>query len=337
MAKIAILGSGAFGAALAVMCCSMGHDVTVWSRSPVELKETDGQLFHKKLPGVSVSREIDFTTEISSVQGSDMVILAIPSFAIRENCRKIRPLIGENTLIVCAAKGLEKGSFKDFITVIEEELPENRCVALSGPSFAAEIAQGIPTTVVVASRSREAAEAAQDMLMNHNFRIYVSDDVIGVELGGALKNIIAVCSGICDGLLENAANTKAALMTRGITEIARLGVALGGRQETFAGLSGIGDLMLTCSSSQSRNYRFGQLLSQGMAVQEAMDSIGMVVEGYHVTGTAYELAGSLNVDMPIVTQAYEVLYQNKNPKQALMDLMGRPKRHESEEIWLESK
>ncbi len=239
--------------------------------------------------------------------------------------------------MLCAAKGLEKGTFKDFVTVIEEELPNNPCVALSGPSFAAEIAQGIPTTVVAASRNREAADQVQDLLMDKTLRIYVSDDVIGVELGGALKNSIAVCSGICDGLLDNAANTKAALMTRGITEIARLGVALGGRQETFAGLSGIGDLMLTCSSNQSRNYRFGQLLSQGLQVQEAMDSIGMVVEGYYVTGTAYELAQSMNVDMPIVTQAYEVLYKGKNPKQALQDLMGRPKRHESEEIWLKSK
>ena len=337
MAKITILGSGAFGTALAVMCSRMGHAVTVWGRSAAELREEDGVLFHKKLPGIPVSREIDFSTEFSAVKGSDMVILAIPSFAIRENCRKLRPLIKKETLVLCAAKGLEKGSFKDFVTVMEEELPENPCVALSGPSFAAEIAKEIPTTVVVASRSREAAEAAQDLLMNQSFRIYVSDDVIGVELGGALKNIIAVCSGICDGLLDNAANTKAALMTRGITEIARLGVALGGQQETFGGLSGIGDLMLTCSSSQSRNYRFGYLLSQGVAVQEAMDSIGMVVEGYHVTGTAYELSRSLQVDMPIVTQAYEVLYRNKSPKQAMIDLMGRPKRHESEEIWLKSK
>ena len=336
MAKIAIMGSGAFGTALAVLCHRCGHRVSVWSRSPAELQLLDGKLYHKKLREIEISRDITFSTDISCVKGSELLILALPSFAIRENCHKIRDLIDEETILLCAAKGLEKGSYKDFVTVIEEELPNNPCVALSGPSFAEEIAKGIPTTVVAASRNREAADTVQDLLMDKTLRIYVSDDVIGVELGGALKNSIAVCSGICDGLLDNAANTKAALMTRGITEIARLGVALGGRQETFGGLSGIGDLMLTCSSNQSRNYRFGQLLSQGFPVQEAMDSIGMVVEGYYVTGTAYELSQKMGVDMPIVTQAYEVLYRGKDPKQALQDLMGRPKRHESEEIWLQS-
>lgn len=337
MANIAIMGSGAFGTALAILCQRCGHQVSVWSRSPAELQKSGDFLCHKKLPNIEISEEITFSTDLSCVADSELLILALPSFAIRENCRKIRELISPEAILLCAAKGLEKGTFKDFVTVIEEELPNNPCVALSGPSFAAEIAKGIPTTVVAASRNREAADKVQDLLMDKTLRIYVSDDVIGVELGGALKNSIAVCSGICDGLLANAANTKAALMTRGITEIARLGVALGGRQETFAGLSGIGDLMLTCSSNQSRNYRFGQLLSQGLQVQEAMDSIGMVVEGYYVTGTAYELAQSMNVDMPIVTQAYEVLYRGKDPKQALQDLMGRPKRHESEEIWLKTK
>ena len=337
MANIAIMGSGAFGTALAVLCHRCGHKVNVWSRSEAELKQKGETICHKKLPNIEISKEITFSTDLSCLVDCELLILALPSFAIRENCAKIRELISEKTIILCAAKGLEKGTYKDFVTVIEEELPNSPCVALSGPSFATEIAKGIPTTVVAASRNREAADMVQDLLMDKTLRIYVSDDVIGVELGGALKNSIAVCSGICDGLLDNASNTKAALMTRGITEIARLGVALGGRQETFAGLSGIGDLMLTCSSNQSRNYRFGQLLSQGMQVQEAMDSIGMVVEGYHVTGTAYELAQSMNVDMPIVTQAYEVLYKGKNPKLALQDLMARPKRHESEEIWLESK
>ena len=337
MAKIAIMGSGAFGTALAVLCHRCGHQVSVWSRSPAELQLLDGKLYHKKLRKIEISKDITFSTDFSCLKGNELLILALPSFAIRENCHKIREQIDDETILLCAAKGLEKGSYKDFVTVIEEELPNNPCVALSGPSFAEEIAKGIPTTVVAASRNREAADTVQDLLMDKTLRIYVSDDVIGVELGGALKNSIAVCSGICDGLLDNAANTKAALMTRGITEIARLGVALGGRQETFGGLSGIGDLMLTCSSNQSRNYRFGQLLSQGMQVQEAMDSIGMVVEGYYVTGTAYELSQKMGVDMPIVTQAYEVLYRGKDPKQALQDLMGRPKRHESEEIWLQSK
>ncbi len=324
MSNITILGSGAFGTALAAMCCRAGHSVTVWSRHPAKALE-------------NLPEGIIFTTELENICDSELVILAIPSFAIRENCRNIKPLIKSGVPVVCAAKGLEKGTYKDFISVMEEELTENPAVALSGPSFAAEITQGMPTTVVVASHSRAAAEQVQDILMNQNFRIYVNDDIIGVELGGALKNIIALCAGICDGLLDNAANTKAALMTRGITEIARLGVAMGAQQETFAGLSGIGDLMLTCSSTLSRNYRFGQLLSQGLSVNEAMERIGMVVEGYHVTGTAYELAQKMGVDMPIVAQAYAVLYEDKDPKQALVDLMGRPKRHESEEIWLAKK
>lgn len=335
MANIVILGCGAFGTALSVMCQHSGHQVTVWSRSPVKLDEKDGRRYHKKLPETVVPEDISFTTDLSCVAGCDLLILAVPSFAVRESCQRIRDRIDRKTLVVCVAKGLEKDSFKDFVTIVEEELPDNDCVALSGPSFATEIAKGIPTTVVVASRKREAANQVQDMLMNHSFRIYVSDDVIGVELGGALKNIIAVCSGICDGLLDHAANAKAALITRGITEIARLGVAMGGRQETFAGLSGIGDLILTCSSSQSRNYRFGQLLSQGVPVQQALDSIGMVVEGYYCTDIAYQLAQKMKVDMPILTQAYQVLYQGKEPRQAVMDLMSRPKRHESEKIWLE--
>lgn len=335
MACIAILGSGAFGTALAVLCQREGHQVRVWSRSETVFTEKDGQRYHKKLADVAIPWDISFSTDLSCVAGCELLILAVPSFAIRENCRKVKEWVGKETILLCAAKGLEKETYKDFVTVIEEELPENPCVALSGPSFANEIAKRIPTTVVAASRNREAADRVQELLMDQALRIYVSDDVVGVELGGALKNSIAVCSGLCDGLLDHAANSKAALMTRGITEIARLGVALGGRQETFAGLSGIGDLMLTCSSEQSRNYRFGQLLSRGMTVQQAMDSIGMVVEGYYVTGTAYELAQKMQVEMPIVMQAYQVLYQNKSPKQALNDLMGRPKRHESEQIWLQ--
>lgn len=334
MAEIAVLGAGVFGTALAIHCEANGHNVSVWSRSKAEIFEENSKIYHKKIPQIQISDKITFTNDLKIVKNSEIVIFAIPSFAIRENCRQISSLISRETIIVCVAKGLEKGTFKDLATVISEELPENPCVILSGPSFAAEIARSIPTTVVAASKNLEAADKVQDLLMDKNFRIYVSDDLVGVELGGALKNIIAVCSGICDGLLENSANAKAALMTRGITEIARLGVAMGGKQETFAGLSGIGDLMLTCSGSQSRNYKFGKLLSEGMSAEEALAAVGMVVEGYYCTEVAYELAAKLGIEMPIVNQAYEVLYKNKNPKQAIMDLMSRPKRNENEEIWL---
>jgi len=335
MAKILICGAGAFGSALAVACLRAGQQVTVWSRSlPAWLQEGSPRQ-HPKLPGLQLPQEIRFTTTLEDAADCQLLLLAVPSYAIRETCRRVRPQLGKQAIVVCAAKGLEEESFQDFVSVIEEELPQNPCAALSGPSFAAEIARGIPTTVVVASRDRAAAQQVQELLMNTSLRIYLSDDVVGVELGGALKNIIAVCSGICDGLLQGAANPKAALMTRGITEIARLGVALGGRRETFAGLAGIGDLMLTCSSEQSRNYRFGKLLSQGLGAQEAMERIGMVVEGYYCTRTAYRLAQQKGVDMPIVTQAYQVLYEGKDPAQALLDLMGRPRRWESETVWFQ--
>lgn len=334
MAKIFICGAGAFGSALAVACLRAGQQVTVWSRSQPQWLQEGSPRQHPKLPGVQLPEEIQFTTSLEEAKDCQLLLLAVPSYAIRETCRRLRPHLGREAIAICAAKGLEEESFRDFVSVMEEELPENPCGALSGPSFAAEIARGIPTTVVVANRNQAAAQQVQELLMNSSLRIYLSDDVIGVELGGALKNIIAVCSGICDGLLQGAANPKAALMTRGITEIARLGVALGGRRETFGGLTGIGDLMLTCSSDQSRNYRFGKLLSQGLGAQEAMERIGMVVEGYYCTRTAYRLAQKLGVDMPIVTQAYQVLYEGKDPSQALLDLMGRPRRWESESVWL---
>ena len=234
--------------------------------------------------------------------------------------------------MVNVAKGLEDGSYKRLSQVLEEELPQQRIVALSGPSHAEEVGRGAPTTVTVASRERAAAEEVQDLLMNPTLRLYVSDDVIGVELGGALKNVIALAAGIADGL-QLGDNAKAALMTRGITEIARLGVAMGARTETFAGLAGIGDLIVTCTSMHSRNRRAGILIGQGENAQEAVRQVG-TVEGYPCAKTAYELSRKLQVEMPIVEQAYGVLYQRKDPSQALRDLMSRPKRHESEVIWL---
>lgn len=335
MANITVLGGGTFGTALAIMSEKCGNQVTLWSYSLEEVAQLNSQRQQKNLPGVVISDTIHITGELGCTAESDLVILAVPSFAVRETCRRLQPVLNKQAIVVCVAKGLENETCLDFSQVMYQELPENENVILSGPSHAEEVARGVPTTVVAASRSHHAAEFVQEALMNPTMRIYVNDDVVGVELGGALKNIIALSAGICDGL-GLGDNPKAALMTRGITEIARLGVAMGGRQETFAGLAGIGDLIVTCTSMHSRNRRFGILVGQGVPVDQALKQVGMVVEGYSCCKIAYQLAQKQQVEMPIITQAYQVLYQGKDPKQALMELMVRPKRHESEEIWLQS-
>ncbi|MEG2597138.1 MAG: NAD(P)H-dependent glycerol-3-phosphate dehydrogenase, partial [Oscillospiraceae bacterium] len=242
-------------------------------------------------------------------------------------------VLAKDTVVASVAKGLENGTHKRLSEVIEEEIPHHPIVILSGPSHAEEIARGVPTTIVAASKCRNSAEYIQDTLSNKTLRIYVSDDVIGVGLGGALKNIIAVCAGICDGL-ELGDNAKAALMTRGLAEIARLGVAMGADRETFSGLAGIGDLIVTCTSMHSRNRRTGILIGQGLSPDEAVERVGMTVEGCIATQSAHELAKEKGVSMPIVEQLYDVLYGHKDIKQVISNLMERPKRHENEKIWL---
>ena len=332
MAKIAVLGCG-FGTALAVMADGCGHQVTLWSLFPQELEEIrrDGEQ-KKLLPGVPVTERIALTSDISCLADCDLCIMAVPSFAVRQTAHRAAPYLREGAIVLNVAKGLEDKTYKRFSQVLEEELSQQKIVIMSGPSHAEEVGRGAPTTITVASRDRAAAEEVQDLLMNPTLRLYVNDDVIGVELGGALKNVIALAAGIADGL-QLGDNAKAALMTRGITEIARLGVAMGAKTETFAGLSGIGDLIVTCTSMHSRNRRAGILIGQGKSAEEAVRSVG-TVEGYPCAKTAYELGQKLRVEMPIVEQSYAVLYEGKSPAQALRDLMTRPKRHESEVIWL---
>lgn len=335
MADITVMGAGGFGTALAMMSHGCGHRVALWSHREAQALELAASRQQPRLlPGILIPQEIEITSQAARAARSDLVIIATPSHAVRETCRKLAPVLGRGTVLACVSKGLEQQSHLDFAQVMSQELPQTPNVVLSGPCHAEEVARGEATTVVAASRQREVAEYVQDTLMNPTLRIYVNDDVIGVELGGALKNIIAVAAGIADGL-RLGDNAKAALMTRGITEIARLGVAMGGRQETFAGLSGIGDLIVTCTSMHSRNRRFGILVGEGRPVEEALTQVGMVVEGYSCTRTAYELSRKMGVEMPIVTQAYEVLYHGKAPQAALRELMERPKRHESERIWLQ--
>lgn len=328
MAKIVILGSGGFGLSLAIMAehCG-GHDVTVWSKFQSEIDEirSHGEHIHK-LPGVPVSESIAMTSDISCVKGCDMLIFGIPSSFVRDVAREAAPYIDDNMVIVNTGKGLEEGSLKTLSEVISEEVKTDKLVVLSGPSHAEEVARCIPTTVVAASVNHEAAEYVQKQFCNSYMRIYLNDDVKGCEIGGALKNIIALCVGVCDGL-GYGDNTKAALMTRGIHEIARLGKAAGADERTFSGLTGIGDLIVTCTSMHSRNRRAGILIGQGVSPQEAVERVG-TVEGYFCCKAAYDLARRLGVEMPITEQLNEVLFNGGDVRAALTNLMNRPLNYE---------
>ncbi|MCL2034561.1 MAG: NAD(P)-dependent glycerol-3-phosphate dehydrogenase [Oscillospiraceae bacterium] len=335
MSQILIMGAGGFGTALAVMAHKTGHQVTMWSPFADEVSRLNNQRENTGLlPGVTIPLEITVTGSLGCLPLQDLVILATPSYAVRSAANTLSEAnLPKGMPVVCVAKGLEAGTNKTLSDILDEELRQNPSVMLSGPSHAEEVARGVPTSIVAASRNRSAAELVQDMLMNETLRIYISDDVLGVEYGGAVKNVIALAAGILDGL-NGGDNTKAALMTRGIAEISRLGVAMGAKAETFAGLSGMGDLIVTCSSNHSRNRRCGILIGQGTKPEQAVKEIGMTVEGYFCTKAAYELSVKYKIDMPIVREIHAVLYQNIPVQQAIRNLMERPKRHESEAIWL---
>lgn len=332
MAVISVLGAG-WGTALAVMCKREGHEVRLWSPFQEEVDTIRRHGEHRKLlPGVPVPPSIELTTDLQCAADADVVIMATPSFAVGDTARKLHGVITDGTLVVNVSKGLEDGSYRLFSQVIGEALPTARVVALTGPSHAEEVARAVPTSVVCASRDVEAAETAQELLMNSRFRIYVTDDATGAELGGALKNVVALAAGILDGL-SMGDNAKAALMTRGLAEMARLGAAMGARAETFAGLSGMGDLIVTCGSMHSRNRRAGMAIGRGTLPAQAVAEVG-TVEGYFAARAAYELSKKLGVDMPITTECYRICYENKPPFEALNELMQRPMRHETEATWL---
>lgn len=336
MAHIAILGSGGFGCSLAVMCAGCGHTVTLWSPFKPEVEQLRTDREHTRLlPGIKLPEQIEITDDISGAAAADFVIVATPSFAVRSACRTLAQHIRKGVPVSCVAKGFEPETNKLLADVMAEELPHNPVVILSGPSHAEEVGRGVPTSIVAASTDRSAAEFTQELLMNETLRIYINDDVVGVELGAALKNVIALAAGVCDGL-GLGDNSKAALMTRGITEIARLGTAMGAHTETFAGLSGIGDLIVTCTSMHSRNRRAGILVGQGKTAQQAIEEVGMTVEGYTAAACAYRLSKTYGVEMPVTREIYKVMYEGKNVKEAARDLMVRPGRHESEKIWLNS-
>lgn len=329
MAKIGIIGAGSWGIALSVLLHNNGHNITIWSALEKEIEMLNREHEQKeKLPGVKLSDEMCFTTDLAqAMEGKDLLVLAVPSSFTRSTAHLMKAYAAKDQIIVNVAKGIEEATLMTLSQVIEDEIPQADVAVLSGPSHAEEVGRGIPTTIVVGAGSKKTAEYIQNVFMSDVFRVYTSPDVLGIELGAALKNVVALAAGIADGL-GYGDNTKAALITRGIAEIARLGMAMGGKFETFCGLSGIGDLIVTCASMHSRNRRAGILIGQGKTMEEAMDEVNMVVEGVFSAKAAMRLAEKYNVELPIIEQVNEVLFNQKNAAEAVRDLMLRDKKIE---------
>lgn len=328
--KIGVLGAGTWGIALARMLNNTGHEVTVWSAVDSEIDHLSADYVHPNLPGVVIPRTVVFTKDLSMACDRDMVIFSVPSVYIRSVAKRAKPYI-RNQVIIDVAKGIESGSLLTMSRVLKEELGDVPVVVLSGPTHAEEVAVDIPTTIVSAGDDAHAAEQVQDIFMNTCMRVYTSPDVAGVELAGALKNIIALASGICMGL-GFGDNTKAALITRGLAEITRLGVAMGCEAQTFSGLAGIGDLIVTATSVHSRNNRCGRLIGEGMSAAEAMKTVGMVVEGINALPAAVQLRDRYSVEMPIISAVDAVINHGADPRDAVMSLMTREKKTENEFI-----
>ena len=330
MANAGVLGAGSWGTALSVLLHDNGHQVTVWSIDENEVKMLNEKREHEsKLPGVKIPQDMVITGDLEeTVRGRDFLVMAVPSPFTRTTARKMKPYVAEGQIIVDVAKGIEEDTLLTLSRQIEEEIPQADVAVLSGPSHAEEVGRGLPTTCVIGAKTKETAEYLQSMFISNVFRVYTSPDVLGIELGGSLKNVIALAAGIADGL-GYGDNTKAALITRGIAEIARLGVKMGGKIESFSGLTGIGDLIVTCASVHSRNRKAGYLIGQGKSMQEAMDEVKMVVEGVYSAKAAAKLAKKYGVSMPIVEEVNEVLFEGKSPAQAVEDLMMRELRSEN--------
>lgn len=326
--KIAVIGSGAWGTALSICLCKNGHEVTLWVRNDQKAKMMEESRKNPRLVGVELPEQLKITAACSCVEGRDLVVMASPSFALREVSRQIAPYLSENTVMVSVTKGIEQGTLLRMSQIVEQETA-HPVVALTGPSHAEEVARGIPTGCVAASANQAHAELVQNAFMSDTFRVYTSPDIVGVELGGALKNVIALCAGVTDGM-GFGDNTKAMLMTRGLTEMARLGASMGANRDTFAGLAGVGDLIVTCTSPHSRNRRAGLLIGKGLAPDQAMAEVGAAVEGYYAAKSAWELAQRQSVDMPIVHAAYATLYENKETVRVVETLLGRPGKAELE-------
>ena len=324
MAKVGVVGAGSWGTALALVLEKNGHQVTLWSSREAKAKEL-GELRENKdkLPGVKIPEAIEITADMdTAVKDKELIVLGVPSLYIRSTSAKMAPFVTEGQIIVNVSKGIEESTLYTMTDIIAEEIPNADVAVLSGPSHAEEVSRSIPTTVVAGAKSRKTAETIQSIFMNESFRVYTSPDMLGIEVGGALKNVIALAAGVCDGL-GFGDNTKAALITRGIVEMSRLGVAMGGYQETFGGLAGMGDLIVTCASKHSRNRKAGYLIGQGYSMKDAMDEVKMVVEGVHSAKAALKLADKYYVRMPIIEQVNAVLFDGKAVTEAVRDLMIR--------------
>ncbi len=325
MAKISIIGTGTWGVALAILLQRNGHQVTAWSKFQKEIDGLDANRIHPNLPGAVIPKEIRFTCNIEEAcSGQDMLVLSVPSIFTRETARLMNPYIQPGQIIVNVSKGIEESTLKTLTDQIAEEIPQAEVAVLSGPSHAEEVSVGKPTTCVAGARKKEVAELIQEYFMSPVFRVYTSPDVLGIEISGALKNVIALAAGVGDGL-GCGDNTKAALITRGIAELTRLGVKMGGRAETFSGLTCTGDLIVTCASVHSRNRRAGVLIGQGYTMEEAMKEVNMVVEGVYSAKAGLALSRKYQVSMPIVEAVNQVLFEGLPASEALKDLMMRMK------------
>ena len=326
MAKISVFGAGTWGLGIAILLHNNGHQVTVWSAVPAELDSLRTTREQKNLPGVKMPEGIRFTGDLAEATAdADLMVMAVASVYTRATAKRLKPYIKEGQIIINVAKGIEEVTLATLSDQIEEEIPQADVAVLSGPSHAEEVSRGLPTTCVAGAKTQKTAETIQNIFMSPVFRVYTSPDVLGIELGGALKNVIALAAGIADGL-GYGDNTKAALITRGMAEIARLGTVMGAKVETLYGLSGIGDLIVTCASMHSRNRRAGILMGKGYTMEEAMKEVKMVVEGVYSAKAARALAEKYQVTMPIVDQVNQILFEGKPAAQAVEDLMLRDKR-----------
>ncbi|MRG86414.1 NAD(P)H-dependent glycerol-3-phosphate dehydrogenase [Salinibacillus xinjiangensis] len=336
MGKVAVLGAGSWGTALALVLGDNQHEVRLWTHRKEQAKEiNETHMNERYLKGIELPKQITAYHDLQkAINDVEAIVLVVPTKAIREVCQQLKGLLHHKVTLIHASKGIEPDSLKRVSEVIEEELPKDlygEVVVLSGPSHAEEVGARHPTTVTVSSTDETLAQHAQDLFINESFRVYTNPDIVGVELGGALKNIIALGAGISDGL-DYGDNAKAALITRGLAEIARLGSSMGANPLTFAGLTGVGDLIVTCTSSHSRNWRAGHLLGKGYKLEDVLDQMGMVVEGVRTTKAAHQLSAERGIEMPITNGIYNLLFNQKKPKDVVDQLMNRGKTHEVEEL-----
>lgn len=335
--KVAVIGAGSWGTALSLVLCNNGHEVTLWSIVESEIEMLKEKHEHvDKLPGVKLPESICFTTDLqAAVADKDFLILAVPSVFTRSTAKNMSPFVKDGQVIVCVAKGIEEETLMTISEVVEQEIPNVDVAVMCGPSHAEEVGRGLPTTVVAGAKKKSVAEGVQDIFMNEVFRVYTSPDVLGMELGGSLKNVIALAAGMADGL-GYGDNTKAALITRGIAEMGRLALKMGANYETLSGLTGIGDLIVTCESKHSRNRKAGMLMGQGYTMKQATEEVKMVVEGIYSAKAAIALARKYDVDMPIIEEVNKVLFEDKPAKDAVKELMMRDRRAEHSDLeWKE--